>query len=137
MEQLNFHKQKLYSLVIAGIALISLLLPWQTVSFGGFGSASANGFHSWGLLAVIGVIAVAAISWMGNKAAPYDDNSKKIAMGGFGAIALGALISLVSMPQFVKGGIGLWLGLIAGAAGLALLLGFIKIPEKPNNPPKV
>ena len=137
MEQLNFHKQKLYSLVIAGIALISLLLPWQTVSFGGFGAASANGFHSWGLLAVIGVIAVAAISWMGNKAAPYDDNSKKIAMGGFGAIALGALISLVSMPQFVKGGIGLWLGLIAGAAGLALLLGFIKIPEKPNNPPKV
>ena len=139
MEQLNFHKQKLYSLVIAGIALISLLLPWQTVSFGGFGAASINGFHGWGLLTLIGVIAVAALSWMGNKSAPYDDNSKKIVMGGFGAIALGALLTLVTTSQFVKGGIGLWIGLIAGAAGLAILLGFIKIPEKPgsNNPPKV
>ena len=137
MEQLNFHKQKLYSLVIAGIALISLILPWQTVSFGGFGAASVNGFHGWGLLTLIGVIAVAVISWMGNKTAPYDENQKKIVMGGFGAIAVGALLALVTMPQFVKGGIGLWIGLIAGAAGLALLLGFIKIPEKPNNPPKV
>ena len=137
MEQLNFHRQKLYSLVIAGIALISLLLPWQTFSLGFLGGGSVNGFHGWGLLALLGVIAVAAISWMGIKSAAYDDNQKKIVMGGFGAIAVGALLTLLTMNQLLKGGIGLWIGMIAGAAGLALMLGFIKIPEKPGSPPKV
>ncbi len=130
MEQMNFHKQKLISLIVAGVALISLFLPWQTVSLGIFGGVSVNGIRGWGLLALAGVIGVAAAAWMGNKALPFDDSSKKIALASFGAIAVGALLTLVTKSEFTKAGIGLWVALVAGLAGLALLLGFVKIPEK-------
>ena len=51
MENLGFHKSKLYSLILAGVGLISMLLPW--ISLGGFGSK--NGFGGWGLLVLVGV----------------------------------------------------------------------------------
>jgi hypothetical protein len=133
---LNLHKQRLYCLIAAGVALVSLLLPWVTVSLGGFGGGSVNGFRSWGLLSLLGVGAVAAASFMGNKSLPYDENLKKIAMGGFGGIALGALIFFFRISSYgggfggVSSGFGLWLCLVAGLAGLAFIMGFIKIPEK-------
>ena len=139
MENLNFHKQKLYSLILAGVALVSLLLPWFTVSAGGFGGASKNGFGSWGLLAVIGVGVVAASCFMGDKSKAYDEMGKKLALGGFGGIAGGAVIYLIRILTIGSGkyggivktspGLGLFLGLAAGAIGLLLLLGIIKVPK--------
>lgn len=138
MEQLNFHKQKLYALIIALVAFISLLLPWLTAPFGG----SLNGFRGLGLLSLLGIGAVTALSFVGDKSKDYDANSKKLVMGGFGAITAGALIFLLTknstygdglFGSILKPGIGLWLCIIAGLAGLALLLGIIKLPE--NKPP--
>jgi hypothetical protein len=141
MEKLGFHKQKLYSLILAAVTLIAMILPWVSVkATGGFGfGASSNGFGSWGLLALIGIGVVAASCFMGDKAKPYDDMGKKLALGGFGAIAGGALIYLIRIltagggkyGDFVKlsPGIGLFLGLAAGAVGLLLLLGMIKPPK--------
>src|SRR5437868_3941772 len=85
-------KQKLYSLIVAGVGLITLFLPWLTVRYGGYGGASINGLHSWGLVALLGVGAVAAACFMGDRTKDFDANGKKIAMGGFGAMALGALL---------------------------------------------
>jgi hypothetical protein len=139
MEQMNFHKQKLYSLIIAGIAFISLLLPWLTAK--GFGG-SMNGFRGWGILTLAGVGAIAVITFMGDKSKEYDMNTKKIALGGFGAIVLGALIFLLTKNSAYGGGLfgsifkpgfGIWLCLISGLAGLGWLLGLIKLPE--NKPP--
>ena len=137
MNQMNFHKQKLYALIAAGIGFISLLLPWLTGAFGG----SLNGFRGWGILSLLGVVAVGIISFMGDKSKEYDDNSKKIAMAGFGAIALGGLIFMLTknssyggFGSFLKPGFGLWLAIIAGLAGLGWLLGLIKLPD---NKPKV
>jgi hypothetical protein len=142
MEQMNFHKQKLYALIGGAIAFISLLLPWLTVS--GLGG-TINGFRGWGILTLLGAAGVIIITIMGDKSKPSDDNSKKIAMAGFGAIAAGALIFLLTknssygggmFGSIFKPGFGLWLALLAGVAGLALLMGFIKIPEnKPPPPP--
>ena len=138
MEQLNFHKQKLYALIIALVALISLLLPWLTLPFGG----SLNGFRGVGLLSLLGIGAVAALSFMGDKSKEYDTNSKKLVMGGFGAIAIGSILFLLTknstygggiLGSILKPGIGLWLCIIAGLAGLALLSGIIKLSE--NKPP--
>jgi len=139
MENLGFHKSKLYSLILAGVALISLILPWITVSAGGFGGASKNGFGGWGLLALIGVGLVAAACFMGNKALGFDDMGKKLALGGFGAIAGGAVIYLIRILTYGGGkyggivktspGFGLFIGLAAGAIGLLLLLGMIKVPK--------
>jgi len=135
----TLHKQRLYSLIIAGVAFICLLLPWITVNFG-FGSSSANGLRGWGYLSLLGVAGVAIASFMGNKTLPYDDMFKKIALASFAAISLGALIFFFRLNSYTGGGIfggtgvgsgfGLWICLIAGLAGLAILLGFIKIPDK-------
>ena len=139
MEQLNFHKRKLYSLIVAGVALISLILPWISISFGGFGGSSVNGFRSWGLLSFLGIIGIAVTCLMGDKTKDFDDNFKKIAMASFGAIGLGALIFFLRLNSFgglgvVSTGIGLWICLIAGVAGLAWVAGLIKTNTSP--PPK-
>lgn len=141
MEQMKFHKQKLYSLILAGVAIISMLLPWFSVkASGGFGfGVSKNGFGSWGLLALIGAGVVVAACFMGDKSKVFDDMGKKLALGGFGAIAGGAVIYLIRILSVGGGkyggmvkaspGIGLFLGLVAGALGLLILLGMIKPPK--------
>jgi hypothetical protein len=139
MENLNLHKSKLYSLIIAGVALIALFLPWVTIKFGGFGGTAANGLRSWGLISLLGIVAVAAACYfMGDKTKEFDANTKKIALAGFGGIAAGALLYFLRLNSFgggfgsaVGSGLGLWLELIAGAGGLLLTLGIIKIPNKP------
>jgi hypothetical protein len=143
MENLNFHKQKLYSLVVAGVALIALFLPWITISLGGFGGSSANGLRGWGLLSLLGAIGVGVACFMGDKTKEFDVNTKKIAMAGFGAVAVGALVFFLRLSSVgggyggVKSGLGLWLCLIAGLAGLAWVFGLVKIPDnkKPPAPP--
>jgi hypothetical protein len=136
----NLHKQRLYLLILAGVALIALFLPWFTVSAGGFGGISKNGLNSWGLLVLIGVGVAAAACFMGNRALPLDDQGKKLALGGFGGIVGGAAIYLIRVmtvgTSYVKAspGLGLFLALIAGVVGLLWLLGVIKLPE---NKPKI
>ena len=139
MDQMNFHKLKLYALIIAGVAFVALLLPWISVSFLG-ASKSWNGLRGWGLLSLVGVIAVAVITLMGNKPDNYTAENKKFVMAAFGAIAVGALLFFLRkgsaagsdsmFNDMVKTGMGLWLCLIAGAAGLALLNGMLKIETK-------
>ena len=136
---MNFHKQKLYALILAGVGLISLLLPWLT--FGGF--TIRNGFSSWGILSLLGIGGVVLASFMGDKTKPYDETFKKLALASFGAIALGGLLTF-----FTKGsaggrgmfaisanvGFGVWLAIFVGLAGLGWITGIIKLPP-PNPPP--
>lgn len=149
MENLNFHKQKLYSLIAAGIALVSIILPWMSLK-GGFGG-SLNGFHSWGLLSVIGVIGVVVACFLEDKTKPFEGKFKQIALGSFGAIALGAVIFLIRILTFGGGtygsgeyrvkisnpytpGFGLFICLLVGAAGVLYILGIIKIPDTKKPP---
>ena len=140
MEQMNFHKQKLYSLIVAGVALIAMLLPWLSISFGALGGGSANGFRSWGILSLIGIAGVAAACLMGDKTKEFDELYKKVAMGSFGAIAAGALIFFLRISSFgggfggVGSGFGLWLCFLAGLAGLGWVLGLIKLPNNKKPP---
>ena len=135
MDQLNFHKQKLYSLIIAGVALVALLLPWLNV----FGFSTFNGLRGWGILSLFGVIVVGILTFLENRSSEYTAEYKKYAMIAFGAIALGALLfflrknSIAGGALFgdgIKTGIGLWICLAAGLAGLALLYGLIKVENK-------
>ena len=140
MEQMNFHKQKLYSLIVAGIALIAMILPWVSFSFGVFGGGSANGFRSWGFLSLLGIAGVAVACLMGDKTKEFDEMYKKVVMGSFGAIAGGALIFFLRISSFgggfggVGSGFGLWLCLLAGLAGLGWILGLIKLPDNKKPP---
>ncbi len=133
MENLNFHKQKLYSLIVAGAALIALFLPWAKVSYGGYGGGSVNGLHGEGFITLLGVGAVAAACLMGDKMKTFEGNFKNIALGGFGGIIAGAVIAFINISGkgrgIIKPGLGIWLAIAAGAVGLLFLLGIIKFPD--------
>lgn len=135
MENLNFHKSKLYSLILAGVGLLALFLPWFTL--GGFGNK--NGLGSWGLLFLLGLGLVAAACFMGNKSLVFDEMGRKLVLGGFGAMTAGAAIYLIRILTMGGGqyggyiklspGIGLFLGLAVGVIGLLLALGKISVPK--------
>lgn len=133
----GMNKQRLYSLIGAGAGLISLILPWRTL--GGF--TVANGFNGLGIIALLGVVGVAVATFMGDKTKPYEGQTKQIAMGSFGAIALGGLLTLLTKASIGGGikmstspGIGLFLALAVGVLGILFIMGIVKIPD---NKPKV
>ena len=133
MENLNFHKQKLYSLIVAGVALIALLLPWAKVSYAGYGGGSVNGLHGEGFITLLGIAGVAIACFMGDKTRVFEGNFRNIALGGFAAIIAGAVIAMINVSSkgrgIIKPGIGLWLAIAAGIVGLLFLLGVIKFPD--------
>ena len=144
MENLNLHKQKLYALILAGVALISLFLPWLTFSYGVYGGgASVNGLRSWGLLALLGVGAVAAAVFMEDKTKAFAGNARMIALGGFGAMVLAGVIWFIRLSSFggglgsvgVKSGFGVYLCIVAGILGLLWVYGIIKLPDTTSKPP--
>ena len=146
MENLNLHKQKLYLLIGAGVALISLFLPWWNLKFGGgYGLGNVNGLKSWGLLSLAGIAGLVVSAFvLGDKTKPFEGQAKQIAMASCGAMALGELLVLlrimtassrgISISKFYSPGFGLFICLLAGAAGLLFLMGIIKVPEKPAAP---
>lgn len=159
MQQINLHQQKLIAIIIAVVGLIALILPWQSVSIdlGGFGMGgtrgnSVNGFRGWGILSLLGILTVVVASVLGDKTKPYDAMFKNIAMGGFGAIVVGAIIYFIRIQQVGGGGyagvkstagFGLWISIVVGLAGLAWVAGLIKLnpssghstPSAPPPPP--
>ncbi|HEX2608011.1 MAG TPA: hypothetical protein VHK91_11550 [Flavisolibacter sp.] len=131
MEQMNFHKQKLYALIAAAIGVIAMFLPWWKVSFGGFISTSVNGMHDLGILAFIGFIAAGALTYMGDKTKPFAGQNKLIVAGCFGGAALFTLIQYLQQTSFTA--FGMWLSLVAGIGG-ALIVYVLK-PEQLENKP--
>jgi hypothetical protein len=136
MDQLNLHKQKLYALIAAGVAFISLLLRWISVNFLGV-SNSVNGFRGWGIASLLGIIGVFALTLLSNRMEEYNKDLKKYVTISFAVIAAGALLFFLRKNSVMGGanmftndlvstGIGLWICLIAGLAGIALLNGLIK-----------
>jgi len=121
----TMHKQRLYSLIIAAIGLITMFFSWISLPF--FGSVS--GFRSWGWLSFFGIAAVVAATFMGNKEQPYDSMFKNVVTAGFGAMTLGALIFFIKISGAGVTGFGVWACMIVGLVGLGFILGFIKIPQ--------
>ncbi len=151
MQQTNVHQQKLYALVEAGFGLVGLILTWYTSSVEGTTQKVAqNGFEDWGWLSLAGVAVVVFYSFLtGDKTKPYDDNSKKLVLVAFAAIAVGAIITLTRLSQSsgqfqaangmvitVKtvAGPGLWMTLVAGVLGLAWVSGILNKLSTPSTP---
>ena len=134
MENLNFHKQKLYSLIIAGVGAISCLLPWWKISFGeSFGGYSINGLHGLGWLSFLGFIAAGVVTFvMGDKTKIYEGQEKTIVMACFGGAGGIALIQFLRQTSFAS--FGIFLAIIAGAAGVLWIMEIIKLPENKKPP---
>jgi hypothetical protein len=131
MEQMNFHKQKLYALIIAGVGVISCLLPWYKIDFG-FISNSVNGMHGVGIIAFLGFLGAGIVTFIGgDKARPFEGQFKLIAAACFAGAGLFALIQFISETRFTS--FGLWLAIIAGIAGAAVV--YVLKPEQLDKKP--
>jgi hypothetical protein len=119
MEQMNFHKQKLYALIAGIVGVISCFLPWWSfsISFLGqnFAGGSVSGMHDLGIIVFLGFAGGIALSFLGDKTKPFDGQFKLIAAACFGGAALFTLIQFLRATSYTS--YGLWLSLVCGIAG--------------------
>jgi hypothetical protein len=131
MEKLGLHKQKLYSVIIAAIGIVSCLLPWWHISFGGFGGyggVSVNGLHKLGIVVFNAFIGAGALPFvMGDKSKEYIGQEKTISLACFGAAAGLAVLTLLTNMKYLS--FGIFIAIAAGALGLLLLMGIVKMPK--------
>jgi len=133
MEQMNFHKQKLYALIAGVVGVISCFLPWWSfsISFLGqrFGGGSINGMHDLGIIAFLGFAGGIALCFLEDKTKPFEGQFKLIAAACFGGAALFTLIQFLRATSYTS--YGLWLSLVCGVAG-AVIIWVVK-PEQLEN----
>jgi Short C-terminal domain len=116
-------KQRKYILIAAAVGIISVFLPWISITvsvFGNtFGSGSTNGFHSYGIVVFLAFAGAVAISLMGDQTKTLDQTTWMIALAT-GALALiFTIIFLTDIGGFGVTGFGIWISLIASAGVLA------------------
>ncbi len=88
-------------LILSVLLFIMIFLPWWSVNIGfGFGSASANGFRSWGILTFLASLAGIALSFLEIPNAKY----RSYAIIGVGI--LGLLGSLIAFAAYSGSSIG-------------------------------
>lgn len=133
MEQMNFHKQKLYALIAGIVGLISCFLPWWSfnISFLGqnFGGGSINGMHDLGIIAFLGFAGGIALCFLDDKSKPFSGQFKLIAAGCFAGAALFTLIQFLRASSNTS--YGLWLSFLAGVAGAVIV--YVLKPEQLEN----
>lgn len=129
MEQMNFHKQKLYALIAAGVGVIAMFLPWWKVSYMGFVGGSISGMHELGILAFLAFAAAGVLSFMGDKTKPFDGQNKTIVAACFAGAAAITLIQYLRQTSFAS--FGIWLSLLAGIAGAVIV--YVLKPEQLEN----
>jgi hypothetical protein len=127
MDFANLNKQRKFILIAALVGVISIFLPWISIS--GFGmSISANGFHSYGIMVFIAFIAAGIVAIMGDQTKPLDQAMWLVELAA-GAVAL--IFAFLSMSNLSGGesfgagfGIGSWLAILSalGVVGSAWLL---------------
>jgi len=128
----TLHKQRKFVLLSAVLGLISVFLPWKTVSAGLFGASMSegiNGFHGAGILTFLLFIVAGIVAFLGNQTAALDKGSWMAVMAA-GAVALiGVIINISTTSGNSMGfvelsvGLGCWIALVAaiGVVGSAWL----------------
>ena len=126
-------KQRKFILIAAAVGIISIFLPWATVSMGMLGvseSESANGFRSYGILVFLGFLAAAGVSLMGDQTKTLDKTMWIVSLiaGGVSVLFTALYMTNISNAFGANGGLGmvdvgfgfgLWIALLASLAVLA------------------
>src|SRR5450631_3516340 len=86
MDFATLNKQRKFILIAALAGLISIFLPWVSVS-AGFISMSVNGFHSYGIMAFLAFICTGVVAFMGDQSKSLDKSMWMVELIA-GAVAL-------------------------------------------------
>lgn len=112
----TLNKQRKFILIAAAAGVISMFLPWISVSYFGI-SGSANGLHSYGILIFLAFIGAGAVAYMGDQTKSLERTM------WFIALACGAIATLLSIYFWTDAGsvagFGLYIGLLAAIGVLA------------------
>ncbi len=114
-------KQRKFILIASAAGVISMFLPWVSISLFGY-TQSVNGMHDIGILVFLCFLAGAAIAYLGDQTKNLDRNMWGIALAA-GAIALLSIIYFYfKMSNSVMGSSFVGFGLyISGIAALGVL----------------
>ena len=130
----TMNRQRKFILIAAAIGIISVFLPWVTLSVFGM-SKSINGFHGWGILVFLAFVAAVVIPLIGNQTLALDKSFWFMALA-CGAIALLSVIIAIASTASPDGGLGFvetgigpgtWMA-IAMAAAIVLFAWLFKSP---------
>lgn len=122
MDQMKFHKQKLFAIIAAVLGFISCFLPWWNVGFAGLG-VSVSGLRDLGILVFLAFIAAGVLTIIsGDRTKAFDDSSRLYTGICFGVAAVFTIIQMFKTNEFTTNGAGIWLSLLCGAAGVFITL---------------
>lgn len=120
-------KQRKFILISSAVGVISMFLPWVSISLFGY-TQSVSGMHDIGILVFLCFVASGAIAYMGDQTKNLDKNMWGIVLAA-GAIAVLSIIYFYfKMSNSIMGssfvGFGLYISAIAslGILGSAYLL---------------
>ena len=122
-------RQRKFIMIAAAAGIISVFLPWVTVSIFGE-SQSTNGFRSYGIVVFLAFAATSIISLSGNQTKTLDQTMWIIAMSTGIIALLFAIIFLTNMSGgfgMVHGGFGIWIAITA-SAGIIISAWMFKNP---------
>lgn len=148
-------KQRKFILIAAAVGVISVFLPWITISAGVFGmnmDQSINGFHGLGMVVFLSFAGAIVLSLVGDQTKSLEKSFWLL------ALIAGSLALLVILISFVNGrsggfgvvdtgyGIGIWIALLSaiGVVGSAWMFknpadtlkdGFDSIKQSMATPP--
>jgi len=88
----TMNKQRKFVLISAAVGIISMFLPWISVSLFGY-SQTQNGMHDIGILTFLCFLVSGAIAYMGNQTKNFDKNM-------WGIVLAAGLIALLSVLWF-------------------------------------
>src|ERR1700712_993139 len=125
-------KQRKFVLIAAAVGIISMFLPWISVSVFGY-TQSENGMHDIGILAFLCFIVSGAIAYMG-------DQTKNLEKNGWGIVLAAGALALISAIWFyfkisdsIMGGSLVGFGLYIAAIAAIGVLGSAYLFRSPTD----
>ncbi|RYG51098.1 MAG: hypothetical protein EOO01_09225 [Chitinophagaceae bacterium] len=97
MDFQTMNKQRKYLLIIAGIGIIAMFLPWIRISIMGIVAGSTNGMHDTGILVFLCFLGCGILAFLGDQSKPLDKTMWMITMVLAGIAAIIMLIWLFRM----------------------------------------
>lgn len=105
-------KQRKMILIAAAVGIISMFLPWFSIS-SLFGNVSVSGMNGLGILVFLCFLAAGALAFMGDQTTNLNQTNWMGVLIAGGVAALIALIRLLSPPFGLSASFGLFIALAA------------------------
>lgn len=92
----TMNKQRKFIMIAAAVGAISTFLPWVSISFGGYGGISYNGFNGIGILVFFCLVGCGVLAFLGDQTKPLDKTFWMV------TLLASALASVIMVINFLR-----------------------------------